>query len=56
MLASPPPWPPPFRWSDAPVVVGVSDPRMDSGRPLHDTWVVFLVWFTGLRQAWVAKS
>jgi sterol desaturase/sphingolipid hydroxylase (fatty acid hydroxylase superfamily) len=45
-----------FRWSDAPVVVGVSDPRMDSGRPLHDTWVVFLVWFAGLRQASVARS
>lgn len=46
-----------FRWGDGkPVVVGVDDPRMDSGRPLHDTWVVFMVWFTGLRQAWAGKS
>lgn len=45
-----------FRWGDdASVVVGVSDPRMDSGRPLYDTWVVFLVWFTGLRQAIAVK-
>jgi len=46
-----------FRWRDSdPIAVGVDDPRMDSGRPLYDTWVVFVVWFTGLRQAWAVKS
>lgn len=45
-----------FRWSDAPVVVGVEDRRMDSGRPLYDTWAVFMMWFAGLRQALTAKS
>jgi len=46
-----------FHWGDdSPVVVGVDDPRMDSGRPLRDTWIVFLVWFAGLRQALALKS
>jgi sterol desaturase/sphingolipid hydroxylase (fatty acid hydroxylase superfamily) len=46
-----------FRWRDGePAAVGVGDPRMDSGRPLYDTWVVFLVWLAGLRQVSSVKS